>query len=60
LPRTTTTDPPKIDPGDKILYKFLLDACDEQSDEREQWFIGTVSKIGKEKVRLSTGSCCCA
>lgn len=42
--------PRKIQTGDKILCKLHLDDCDRQSDEREQWFIGTVKKTGKEDV----------
>lgn len=41
--------PRHVQAGDQILYKFLLNDCDP--DEREQWFIGTVRKTGKELVR---------
>ena len=41
--------PRKIQAGDKILYKFHMNELDP--DEREQWFIGTVKRTGKEIVR---------
>ena len=47
--------------GDRIAYKFLLDAVDSSSDEREQWFIGEVEKRGVEKgpewwtIKISVG-----
>ena len=44
------TGPPRVQEGDKILYKFHLDEWGRTSDEREQWFIGTVRKTGKEDV----------
>ena len=42
--------PPQVQVGDKILYKFHLTEWALTSDEREQWFIGTVRKTGKEDV----------
>lgn len=42
--------PRKIQAGDKILYKFHMNEL--EPDEREQWFIGTVKRTGKEIVRI--------